>query len=79
MWEKCNTSGGLRALCGSVVGETDRRFFKQRVASKGAVLGQASGVRAPFFYWVVVGKVWEINGLWEDSGEGPRLDRIREL
>ena len=39
----------------------------------------ASGVGAPFFYWVVVGKVWEINRLWEDSGEGLRLDRILEL
>ena len=28
MWDKCNTSGGLRALCGLVVGETDRRFFQ---------------------------------------------------
>ena len=68
MWEKCNTSGGLRGLWGLLRGKTWGRFG-----------GRAGRVWVPFFYRVVVGKVWEINGLWEDSGEGPRLDRIREL
>ena len=35
----------------------------RRVTSGGAVLGQVSGVGMPFFYSVLVGKVWEIKGL----------------
>ena len=47
---ECNTSGGLRGLCGSVERENVGPFLpNRRVTSGGAVLGQVSGVGMPFF------------------------------
>ena len=55
-------------------------FLPDSVSGQEGLFGGRSGrVRIPFFYWVVVGKVWEVKGLWEDSGEGLRLGGICEL
>ena len=76
MWEKCNTSGGLRALCGSVGRESVGPFCANRVsAAKRAWLWKKRGVEDPSSTEFFVRKVRKIKGLGESSGGSPRFGR----
>ena len=63
-------------MWGSAERENVGPFLPSSVSASEELFGvQSDRVRGPFFYWVVVGKVWEINGLWEGSARRAEVGR----